>query len=532
MNKRLLLIALTTGLIVGSIIFYGDSLVESQTILNNYHILEQSSPNMDANPITLFDAWDAVQAYAQTWSEDASLIFLESSDIDDPNSKQAGQDGKRRTWYAAFTSSKLNKQLFLQLTDGVVTNSFEDGLHDTSIPTITEKPVMDSPEILEKVKTAQPDLDFGIDERKGYHFILQTGKDGTPTLNVAGAYQLSNVVKSPAIVIFDPDTGQVESQYYTFAPTGGVLYSIDSGQTWQASNLTNQMVTNVARDLNKLGVAYAVVAQPEMLLLYQTENGGREWIQRGKLPVEAGNWAYDLVIANFDNEDVILVSTISGVWLSTGGNDWKQLSTLPPNPTGLAILQENKTAKIFANVITGLGTGTLYSSTDLDIWITEAEGAFRLSESFDYRTVAATNEDETQAFLFGSGKNSALNVPLGTLRLAGDFGGDGPIILDGADNGQRFDGNKESDNYTWKGVLPSGLASLAASPNLSNKPIILAGGFRTGLYRSVDGGGSWENVLENPSLLVTGSNELHTVLFLSEESVITVNGGTFSWESF
>lgn len=530
----MLLIALTIGLIVGSVIFYGDSLLaQSQTILNNYRMLVEKSPqNTEAKPITLYEAWDVVQSYAQTWSEDASLIFLESSDIDDQDPKQAGQDGRRRTWYAAFTSSKLNKQIFLQVTDGVVINAFEDGIHDTSIPIITEKPSMDSPEALEKAKAAKPDLDLGIDEGKGYHFILQVGKGNKPTLSVAGSYQVSEAVKSPAIVILDPDTGQVEAQYYTVAPLGGILYSADSGQTWQASNLTNQMVNAVARDLNKPGVAYAIIAQPETLLLYRTENSGQEWIQRGKLPLEAGNWAYDLIVANFNDGTFILVSTASGIWVSTAGNDWKQVSSLPANPTGLAILQEDKTTKVFANVITGLGTGTLYSSIDLVSWGTEAEGAFRLSESFDYRTVAATNEEKTQALLFGSGKNSALSVPLGALRLAGDFDGDGPLVLDGAENGQKLKGDKKSDNYTWESVLPSGLASLAASPNLLNKPVILAGGFRTGLYRSEDGGSSWVNALANPSLIITGSNELHAVLFLSEEQVIAVNGGAFSWQSF
>ncbi|MCK6630690.1 MAG: hypothetical protein L6R45_36685 [Anaerolineae bacterium] len=212
MNKKMLLIALTIALAVGSIFFYRNSLlVQSQTLINNYRMLVEESPSAEAKAMTLYEAWDAAQAYAQAWSEDAVLISLESSDIDDPDAEQAGQDGRRRTWHGSFTSPKLNKQLFLQITDGVIVKAVEDGIHDPAIPVVAEKPAIDSPEALKRAKETKPGLEFGLIEGKGYHFILQIGKSGKPTLSVRGSYRVEGDKKSPAIVILDPETGQGRS---------------------------------------------------------------------------------------------------------------------------------------------------------------------------------------------------------------------------------------------------------------------------------------------------------------------------------
>jgi hypothetical protein len=535
MNKRMLSIALTLALALGSIFFYRNSLlVQSQTLTNNYRMLVEESPSAEAKAITLYEAWDAAQTYAQAWSEDTVLISLESSDIDDLDAEQAGQDGRRRTWHGAFTSPKLNKQLFLQITDGVIVKAIEDGIHDPAIPVVTEKPAIDSPEALKRAKEAKPDLDFGFIEGKGYHFILQIGKNDKPTLSVRGSYRIEGDKKSPAIVILDPETGQIEAQYYTVAPLGGILYSADAGKSWHASSLTGQMINAIAKDLSKQDVAYAITTQVGGLYLYQSEDGGQKWTAKGKLPAEAGEWAYSLtVVSNLNGITYLLVGTTSGLWSSTGGNDWNLISGLPAGPTQwLAVLQDGETVKVFITLVTGPNAGSLYSSTDLASWTKEVGGVFRLSQSFDYKAVAATNEEQDQALLFTVKERSTLKVPLLTLRLAGDFIGTGPTVLDGGENGKTLRGDKKADNPNWENTLSAGLASLAASPDLPNNPVLLAGGFRTGIYRSSDGGNVWENVLPNPSLIVPGNDDIYSILFLSNERVIAINGGEFAWTGF
>ncbi|MCK6624566.1 MAG: hypothetical protein L6R45_05260 [Anaerolineae bacterium] len=418
----------------------------------------------------------------------------------------------------------------MQITDGVVVNAFEDGIHEPAIATIAGKPTIDSPVALEQARTAIPDFEPGTGKGRGYHFILQTDEGGKPILSVVGASK-----QTPAVAVLDPETGQVsKTQRYTLAQLGGILYSTDAGSTWQASNLTARMVNAVAKDLTKPGIAYAVAPQEKTLLLYRTEDGGQNWTAKGELPSEAGNWAYNLAVAsNLNGNTYLLVGTASGLWSSTDeGNQWIQATSLPSGPLQwLAVIQDDKIVKIFSSVTAGPNVG-LYSSTDLASWTKEAEGIFRLSESFDYKAVAATDENQDQALLIGGENRSTLKVPFGTLRLAGDFAGTGSLVLDGTEDGRKLTGDKNSDNPTWEKTLPESLASLAASPDLPNSPVFLAGGFRTGLFRSSDGGNNWENVLPDPSSKVAGSNELYSILFLSNEQVIAINGGEFSWGGF
>lgn len=294
------------------------------------------------------------------------------------------------------------------------------------------------------------------------------------------------------------------------------------------------MINAIARDPSKPDVAYAITTQVGGLYLYQSEDGGQNWAAKGKLPAEAGEWAYSLIVVNnLNGNTYLLVGTTSGLWSSTGGNDWNLVSGLPTGPTQwLAILQDGETVRVFATLVAGPNAGGLYSSTDLASWTKEVDGVFRLSQSFDYKAVAATNEEQDQALLFTAKDRSTLKVPLLTLRLAGDFIGTGPAVLDGGENGKKLSGDKKVDNPNWENMLSASLASLAASPDLPNNPVLLAGGFRTGIYRSSDGGNTWENVLPNPSLVVPGNDDIHSILFLSNERVIAINGGEFAWTGF
>lgn len=225
MNKKLL-VAVIMGLVVGSLVFYANSsLVESQHVINNYNVLIEKPPVLEseAKAITLYEAWDITQAFAREWSEDAELISLTSADVDDPDAIESGQDsrrwlgqdGRRRTWQAVLTSPGLNKRLFLQITDGVVVDALEDGIHDPGIPTLAGKPAMDSPEAIGQAKTIKPNFSMSVGRGKGYHFILQTAISGKPVLTVVGSHPVGDV-QSPAAIEFDQKTGQlVNTQYYT-----------------------------------------------------------------------------------------------------------------------------------------------------------------------------------------------------------------------------------------------------------------------------------------------------------------------------
>lgn len=230
-NKKTLLIAVAVGGLVGSLVFYITpsiipSVVKSQHVLDHYNVLLESPPvsGSEAKPITLCKAWDIAWAYAEKWSKDAQLISLASVDAGDPGAEKAaqdsqylqqlGQDGRRRAWLAVLTSPSLDRQLFLRITDGVVVEATEDGVHDRGIATITKKPAIDSPEAIEQAIDAKSDFRNGVGNNKGYHFVLQT-INGESALSVVGS-RLVDDVQMPAMITFDPQTGRsTGAQYYT-----------------------------------------------------------------------------------------------------------------------------------------------------------------------------------------------------------------------------------------------------------------------------------------------------------------------------
>ena len=76
------------------------------------------------------------------------------------------------------------------------------------------------------------------------------------------------------------------------------------------------------------------------------------------------------------------------------------------------------------------------------------------------------------------------------------------------------------------------VASLAAAPDFPASHLVVAGGFRSGIYRSNDAGQTWEQVLVDPSSVVQGSGEVFDVAFLSSDTLIAVNGGELIWRDF
>jgi len=224
MSKRKVLVAIIIGLFVGSLAFYTTSLLVESHAVDNYNVLveKNSAVERKARAITLCEALEIAHVFAKKWSDDAALISLVSADVDDPDAmeidrtdhRQLGEDGRRRTWQAVLTSPSLNKQLFLQITDGVVVEALEDGIHDIGVPTLTWELVMDSPELVKQAREIKPNFSTSVGRGKGYHFIFQTGNNGKPVLTVVGSHQAGDT-QLPATITFDQETGQfIESKHY------------------------------------------------------------------------------------------------------------------------------------------------------------------------------------------------------------------------------------------------------------------------------------------------------------------------------
>lgn len=221
MNKRKLLSFIIIGILAGASIFITKQArsQKQDVVPNNYAVLvdETESSISDANPTTLTEAWDIAFAYAKKWSDDAGLIYLTSTDARDPDAESyhqingwdnlggqkindfqsnnkyeglnLGLDGKRRAWQATFTSEKVGTELNIEITDGAVTYASQDGIHTIGRPVLTETPLIDSPEALQRALDVKPDLRMSVGKGVGIHFLLEVDGKGEPQVSVIGSHQ-------------------------------------------------------------------------------------------------------------------------------------------------------------------------------------------------------------------------------------------------------------------------------------------------------------------------------------------------------
>lgn len=498
-------------------------------------IVQRQVPTVP-RPISLVEAWDLAYAQAREWHRDAALAQLNSTDVNDTAPGQSGLDGKRRSWQAvAVRTRSPGQQLWIQITDGAVVSALEQrGLPQ---PTIKKKPTVDSPATTAVVLAAKPGFGPGSGKAQGVHFALQVDSDtGAAAISVIGSFH-----GQPAFVQVDALTGQIiAARAMTYAAIGGILYSADAGATWHASNLTGQMVTSVTRDPDQAGVGYASAAQASGIVVYQTVDGGANWVEVGRLPEAAGTWPFSIAASKLDSSTTaLLVGTRAGLWVSRdGGATWSKASALPDGlALAVAVAGGTSGSRVFVNVNVNGPIAVLFSSADLTTWTKEADGAFRLSQSVDGASILAIDESRPrQGGIFGRAEVRALQLParLGpgfgapkiVLRAAGAFDGSAPIIAQAPDRIEF----SEDGGTTWRITLEADLASVAVAPDFASSGVAVAGGFRGGIYRSVDGGRTWGLAVDDPSKVVRGMGEIIAVTFLSATDVVAINGGGLTWE--
>lgn len=473
--------------------------------------------------LTLLEAWEVVEAHGAAWDAQAAVASLRS--VDAPGDGQAsGQDGRRRAWAAVLISPEAS--LWLGLVDGKIVDEVVQPLSPGSAP--LSRPGIDSPQALTLARAARPQLvASGSVKSLGFHFGLEAPASGRAALSVLGAVDLR-----PARLQLDPLDGTLLSaQVYTYAPLGGVLVSSDAGQTWQASTLQGRMVTALASDPLQESRAYAVTAGQEFISIYQTEDGGTTWQRLTDLPPQAGDWPYDL-LALRDRTDVLtlLVGTWNGLWASSAGGEWARAEGLPQGPAQwLASIRSGDESRSFVSVSTGKGRG-LYRADDLAHWTRISENVYRLSASFDRQSVLAASETRPgEGLRLGLYDETPVPLPGVVLQAAGDFQGAAPVLFHSPDSGS---GASSRLGLAAQWTLSAPVASLAASPDFPADRLALAGGFRSGIFHTTDGGEHWERVLDDPSSVLPGSGEIYDILFLSPAAVIAVNGGQITWQDF
>jgi hypothetical protein len=179
--------------------------------------------------MTLTEAWDIALQYAQNWSADAEFIYLYSSDARDMDEERLrtmndtggetfdefqsqpkyqglslGQEGSRRAWLALLQSKSKGCELHVEITDGVVTYAGTDGGYQIR-PILSQKPFIDSSEMITKALMIKPDLQMSTGKGRGYNFGYQADLSGKPELSLIALGE-KNGELVPLLVIFDMDT--------------------------------------------------------------------------------------------------------------------------------------------------------------------------------------------------------------------------------------------------------------------------------------------------------------------------------------
>ncbi|MEO0248231.1 MAG: hypothetical protein ABIN58_01570 [candidate division WOR-3 bacterium] len=475
------------------------------------------------HPLTLREAWDISEAYGRNWQPQTAIASIQSVDVQG-DTVLSGQDGYRRGWMAVLIGQEAS--LWLRLVDGVVVEETIQPLSPGFSAIV--KPDVDSPQAVALAQAVRPNLGPSHDKKgQGFHFALDTLGEKRAEIVVLGA-----VGQSPARIRLDPWKGtMLSAQIFTYAPSGGILYSTDSGQTWKASNLKGKMVTSLAPGPQGEAWAYAAVAEQEGIAIYQTQDGGETWEWTGRLPQQAGSWPFDLLaLPNPSGRPSLFVGTWNGLWTLDPIQVWSQVDGLPQGPVQWsAAIRSQQGHRILVSISAGEDRG-LYSSRDLSRWTKVADKVYRLSESFDRQLVLAVSEEEIgRGLLLGLESERVVSLPGHVLNAVGDFRGRGLMLFRSPASGL---GVSQGIEHPARWTLSVPVASLAASPDFLTSQTAVAGGFRSGIFRTTDGGKHWAQVLAMPSDILQGSNEIYEVVFLSPTAVIAVNGGMLTWQDF
>lgn len=392
---------------------------------------------------------------------------------------------------------------------------------------LSRRPAIDSGEAIQSARSIEPDFGPASSDAHGVHFAVDAiPGSADPVILVLGQFG-----GNPAFVEVDALTGAgvKAAQELRFGKLGGVIYSEDAGLTWKASNLTARFVTGIAAHPTIGDSAFAAVAGDSEIAVYRTDDGGVNWRMVGQLPAAADNWPFGvLAVRGFESPVTVFVGTRKGLWASNDeGATWMPVAGLPLGPIQWLAKDYGATApRVIVTLSAGPDAG-VYSSTDLQTWAKDSSSVARLSESFSAEGLVEVDEARPgMGQLHRSGQPGQLQLPPGTLRIAGALDGSAPLLAE-SPTGLRI---SRDGGSTWIRALETSLASIAVAPDFPASGVAVAGGFRTGIYRTTDGGQHWIQVIADPSEVVPGNGEIATVTFLSPQRVLATNGGSLQWQ--
>ena len=284
-----------------------------------------------------------------------------------------------------------------------------------------------------------------------------------------------------AIAIHPKDPNILYAGTFKSKGSGGIYKSTNGGMTWQPSKngMRDEFVLSIAIDPQNPGVLYAGTFSGQDYI-YKSSDGGNNWqaINRGL----GRRDVYAIAIDPKRTNRMYAATGGAGVYRSDiGGENWYAINE------GLASLD------VRALVIDPRAPETLYASSASGIFKTTNGGLTWYMVNFGVTNRLIVN-------LAINPKNSKI-VYAGALGVSADN-------ERGSYMGAVFKTQNGGRNWEWASTGLIDADARAIVFEAGNPQIIYAGLFGRGVYRSLDGGKTWQSALEGRNLGLSGPDIL------------------------
>ena len=338
-------------------------------------------------------------------------------------------------------------------------------------------------------------------------------------------------------IVFSPNFSS-DKTFFVSTEDKGIYKTVNNGRSFLAINrgLPDLSIKDIAISANDGGETFTLFASAWHEGIFYSDNAGNSWYKQWQKGLTKDTQAdedrylrphfSDLRLSNdFSQDNTMFLAGFNGLFKSTNsGRTWKELDTLSPNIiTTLAISPNYKNDSTIA---VGTYRKTAYLSEDKGVtWkhIDRGLSTVRYKNSIVvekprfYSIVFSPNYalDKT---IFASlryqfikstdrGKNwktiPLKNVKGHSLREiivipSPNFANDNTVYL-ATYSGNIYRSKNRGENFSIIRNFSSGISFLAISPNFSVDNTLYASTYQ-GIYKTVDGGSSWNSITNNTAL--------------------------------
>lgn len=280
---------------------------------------------------------------------------------------------------------------------------------------------------------------LALTTNSGIYFTRDAGQNWQPQTE-------GDSVLFPRCVIFDSRTANLA---YAGSSGTGIYRSTDSGKSWAtfSEGLVNPVIVDMKMSTAS-GVVYAAVSNG----VYRLNPGATRWVNIGEnLPADISG-AHIAVDSTISAEPMIYFSTDKGVYARREGDREPGWTLWTPQPSRLVLFRNG------------------YA------FLARFGGGLRASV------------DNGRSFI--TRENGIQNLFVGALGSVGRNGAS--RTLAGGDSGVFF--SEDDRNWTKSPNFNEGVFRFLVSP--TNNTMVLAGTERAGVWKSMDGGASWNSSAE------------------------------------